>query len=87
MLFRSPEWRIFEIAAEQCGTPLTGGWMIGDAEADVIGASAAGVRSVWLTRERTWERGDILPTAVASSASEALDLVLAWTDSDDTDGK
>jgi len=70
-----PDRRIFEIAAEQCGRPLTHAWMVGDAEADVIGAAAAGMRSVWLTRGRTWERGDIAPNLAAGTAAEALALV------------
>lgn len=69
-----PNRRIFENAAEKCGRPLTDAWMIGDAEIDVAGAAAAGMRSVWLTRGRTWERADITPTLTAGTAAEALAL-------------
>jgi HAD superfamily hydrolase (TIGR01549 family) len=52
---RKPDRRIFEVAAERCGSVLAGGWMVGDsAPADMVGAHEAGLTSVWLHRGRTW---------------------------------
>lgn len=72
-----PDRRIFEIAAEQCGYPTTGGWMIGDAEADVIGAANTGMRSIWLARGRAWRPGLEPPDVTAADLTEALDVVAA----------
>jgi putative hydrolase of the HAD superfamily len=74
---RKPDPRIFELAAEMCGHPLAGAWMVGDGDADVIGANASGIRSVWLARGRRWERADVEPTAIAHSMVAALDHVTA----------
>ncbi len=73
---RKPDPRIFEMAAERCGLPTVGGWMIGDAHADVIGADAAGLRSIWLTRGRRWLRDDVKPDLVADSFIAALDALV-----------
>ncbi len=52
---RKPDRRIFEVAADRCGSALDGGWMVGDsAPADMIGARNAGLTSVWLHRGRQW---------------------------------
>ena len=72
---RKPDPRIFELAAEMCGHPLAGAWMVGDGDPDVIGAHLAGIRSVWLARGRTWERTDVEPTAIAHSMAAALDHI------------
>jgi len=72
-----PDRRIFEIAAEECGYPTTGGWMIGDAEADVIGAANAGMRSIWLARGRSWRPSVAAPGVTARSLDEALDKLAA----------
>ncbi|MFF0754584.1 HAD family hydrolase [Streptomyces sp. NPDC004267] len=51
---RKPDPRLFELAAQRCGVPLSGGWHIGDSpEADVHGARQAGLRSIWV-RGRPW---------------------------------
>jgi FMN phosphatase YigB (HAD superfamily) len=49
---RKPDVRLFEIAAQRCGTRLAkGGWMVGDnLVADIAGAQAAGLRSIWVDR-------------------------------------
>ncbi|MGZ4706875.1 MAG: HAD family hydrolase, partial [Acidimicrobiales bacterium] len=52
---RKPDRRIFEVAAERCGSALDGGWMVGDsAPADMVGARNAGLTSIWLHRGRPW---------------------------------
>jgi FMN phosphatase YigB (HAD superfamily) len=44
---RKPDRRIFELAAEQTGTALAGGWMVGDHPAyDIAGGQAAGLRTI-----------------------------------------
>ena len=74
---RKPDPRLFRLAAERAGAPLEGAWMIGDDPvADVGGADAAGVRSVWLRLGRTWSHELPPPTAQADSFAAAVDLVL-----------
>lgn len=72
---RKPDPRIFEIAAARCGRTLESAWMIGDGEADIVGAQRAGIRSVWLHRGRTWSRSDLRPDHIADGLSEALVLL------------
>lgn len=76
---RKPDPTIFRYAAEAAGSTVAGGWMIGDsADADVAGAHAAGIGSVWLRRGRTWPSSGIpSPWHQADSFAEAVDLVLA----------
>jgi HAD superfamily hydrolase (TIGR01509 family) len=71
---RKPDPRIFALAAEACGEPLDGAWMIGDGEADILGAARAGIRSVWLARGRAWHRADVRPDQVADGIEAALGL-------------
>ncbi|NBE95178.1 HAD family hydrolase [Nonomuraea sp. KC401] len=49
---RKPETRLFEIAAQRCGTCLDrSGWMVGDnLIADIQGAQSAGLRTIWVDR-------------------------------------
>lgn len=71
-----PDPRIIQIASERAGVPLTGAWLVGDsAEADVAGAHAAGVRSVYLRRGRPWTATVPEPTAYADSLAEAVAIV------------
>ena len=57
---------------------LVEAWHIGDsAEADIVGAHNAGLRSVWLARGREWPAHLEPPTAIADSFGEAIDVVLA----------
>jgi putative hydrolase of the HAD superfamily len=71
---RKPDRRIFELAAELAGLPLTGGWMIGDhAEYDIGGGAAAGLRTGWLPRGRDWPTGlPYRPTLIAEDCASAI---------------
>jgi FMN phosphatase YigB (HAD superfamily) len=76
---RKPDPRLFEIAAERCGSSLTaGGWMVGDsAAADVGGGKAAGLRTVWVDRGQAWPDDVPPPDRVVASAVEAIEFLLA----------
>lgn len=72
-----PDRRIFEIAAEQAGVALDGGWMIGDnATADIGGAHNAGLNSIWLHRGREWSIADFTPTQISATCHEAIRAVI-----------
>ena len=75
---RKPNPRIFAIAAERARMRLGGAWMVGDSpEADIGGAAAAGVRSVWLRRGRSWLEDRYAPTLTADGVIAALAEVMA----------
>jgi putative hydrolase of the HAD superfamily len=75
---RKPNPRIFAIAAERARMRLGGAWMVGDSpEADIGGATAAGVRSVWLRRGRSWLEDRYAPTLIADGLLSALSEVMA----------
>lgn len=50
---RKPDVALFAIAATRCGTSIAeGGWMVGDnLTADIEGGRAAGLHTIWVTRE------------------------------------
>ncbi len=74
---RKPHPAIFRAAAQRCGRPLAGAWMVGDhGPADIAGASALGLRSVWLRRGRRWPFQAYSPTHVADSFAEAAGLIV-----------
>ncbi|MFI8085862.1 HAD family hydrolase [Kitasatospora sp. NPDC086009] len=70
---RKPSPGIFEAAAATVGRDLAqGGWMIGDnADLDIAGGRAAGLRTVWISHGRSWP-GGVEPDFVVSTAVEAL---------------
>jgi putative hydrolase of the HAD superfamily len=73
---RKPDPEIFRITAELAGQPLDGAWMVGDSgHADVAGATNAGIRSVWMHRNRQWDGVGFAPTAEAGDLAEAIDLI------------
>lgn len=75
---RKPNPRIFAIAAERARVRLTGAWMIGDSpEADIGGAAAVGLRSVWLHRGRTWHERRYAPTRTVDGVIAAIAEVVA----------
>jgi HAD superfamily hydrolase (TIGR01549 family) len=77
-----PDPRIFRLAALRCGlaedTPWAeGAWMVGDhPPADIAGARAAGLRSVWLDHGRPWPETDYTPTLTAGTLPDAVRLIL-----------
>jgi putative hydrolase of the HAD superfamily len=74
---RKPNPRIFGIAAERARIRLRGAWLIGDApEADIGGADAIGVPSIWLHRGRGWQEPRFAPTRTVASAIEALAVLM-----------
>ena len=80
---RKPERRIFEIAAERAGVPLEDGWMIGDnPEADIDGGRGAGLRTVRLSRGRTWPYDDFAPDQQAPGPASAIRQVIRPTGRD-----
>ncbi|MFD8594052.1 HAD family hydrolase [Kitasatospora sp. NPDC059646] len=77
-----PDPLIFEIAARRCGFRPAGDWtaetwMVGDyGPADIAGAEATGLRSVWLHHGRPWAERGYRPTVSAPDLPEAVRLVL-----------
>ncbi|WP_019868782.1 HAD family hydrolase [Salinispora oceanensis] len=73
-----PNPRIFALAAQRVRMPLRGAWVVGDGpEADIGGAAAVGLPSVWLHRGRTWTDGRFAPTFTVDGLIAALAAVLA----------
>lgn len=70
-----PDRRIFELTAERCGARLEG-WMVGDSPAaDVAGGRAAGLRTAWLHRGRTWDRAGFAPDVVVADIADAVAVI------------
>ena len=75
---KKPEPEIFQAAAETVGVPLYGAWVIGDSpHADIAGANALGLRSVWVTDGRPWTQDSYRPTQVAENAASAIHHILS----------
>lgn len=73
-----PNPRIFALAAERARMRLRGAWVIGDSpEADIGGAAAVGLPSVWLHRGRAWMDTRFAPTRTVDGLLPALATVLA----------
>ncbi|MGI5214757.1 HAD family hydrolase [Plantactinospora sp. CA-290183] len=73
-----PNPRIFALAAERVRMRLRGAWMVGDSpEADIGGAAAVGLPSVWLHRGRRWMERRYAPTRVVDGLIPAVATVLA----------
>ncbi|MFF2749519.1 HAD family hydrolase [Kitasatospora sp. NPDC058048] len=75
---RKPEPEVFRIAASRCGFALTtDAWMVGDDPVtDIVGASAAGLRTVWVSAGSAWTNPDVAPDHVALTTDDALDFLL-----------
>ena len=72
-----PDLRIFAAAANRARCPLQGGWMIGDnAEADVGGGRAAGLRTAWLSLGRPGVGPGAPPDLTVDSFPEAVAGIL-----------
>jgi FMN phosphatase YigB (HAD superfamily) len=50
--------------------------MIGDSEADIIGAARASMHSIWLARDREWTRHDVFPDVITANLIEAIHVVV-----------
>ncbi|MEN3304091.1 MAG: putative hydrolase of the superfamily [Micromonosporaceae bacterium] len=75
-----PNPRIFSIAAQRARMRLGGAWIIGEGpETDIGGAAAAGLRSVWLHRGRSWSEHRYAPTCTADGILAALAAVLDFS--------
>lgn len=73
-----PNPRIFAVAAQRARLPLRHAWIVGDGpEADIGGAAAMGLPSVWLHRGRTWLETRFAPTRTAEGLIPAVSIVLA----------
>ncbi|MFC8845220.1 MULTISPECIES: HAD family hydrolase [unclassified Micromonospora] len=73
-----PNPRIFALAARRVRMPLRGAWVVGDSpEADIGGAAAVGLPSVWLHRGRAWTDTRFAPTFTVDGLIAAVATVLA----------
>jgi putative hydrolase of the HAD superfamily len=72
-----PNPRIFALAAQRVRMRLHGAWVIGDSpEADIGGAAAMGLPSVWLHRGRSWAEPRFTPTRTADGLIPAVAAAL-----------
>ncbi|WP_328792711.1 HAD family hydrolase [Streptomyces sp. NBC_00273] len=75
---KKPEPEIFHAAAATVGVPLTGAWVIGDSpHADIAGANALGLRSIWVSNGQAWAQDSYQPTHVAEDIATAIDYVIS----------
>ncbi|MDX3075816.1 HAD family hydrolase [Streptomyces sp. MI02-7b] len=73
-----PQPQIFQAAADAVRFPLPGAWVIGDSpHADIAGASALGLRSVWVTDGRPWTLSSCAPTHIADDVASAIEHAIA----------
>ena len=75
---RKPDPRLFALAAERAGAPLSGGWMIGDnPTADIRGARDAGLSTVWISGGDVWPELDFAPTQTAVEITHGIEVILS----------
>jgi len=73
-----PNPRIFALAAQRVRMRLGGAWVVGDSpEADIGGAAALGLPSVWLHRGRDWMDNRFAPTRVVGNVIQGLSAIMA----------
>lgn len=73
-----PNPRIFGLAAQRVRMRLAGAWVLGDSpEADIGGAAAMGLPSVWLHRGREWVDTRFAPTRVVGNVIQGLSAIMA----------
>ncbi len=71
-----PDPGIFALARDRVGHTNGPGWMVGDNPvADIGGAHASGLRSVWLRHGRSWDHEHGAPDLQADSLAEAVELI------------
>lgn len=74
---KKPEPEIFRAAAATVGAALPGAWVVGDSpHADIAGADALGLRSVWVANGRAWAEDSYRPTHIAADVVAAIDRVI-----------
>ncbi|MFI8392420.1 HAD family hydrolase [Streptomyces sp. NPDC085540] len=74
---KKPAPELFRAAAALVGADLESSWMIGDSPAaDIAGAHALSIRSVWVSLGRPWREPDFRPTHTAPDAATAITHVL-----------
>jgi putative hydrolase of the HAD superfamily len=77
-----PEPAIFRAAAAACGCKLDGTWVVGDsARADIGGAVACGLPSIWISRGREWEIDEFKPDAITETVAQTITYILAASQS------
>ncbi|MPY63047.1 HAD family hydrolase [Streptomyces spongiae] len=77
---KKPDPEIFQAAAATVGASLTGAWVIGDSpHADIAGAHALSLRSVWVTGGRPWAQDSYRPTHMAPDVASAIDHAIRTT--------
>jgi putative hydrolase of the HAD superfamily len=73
-----PNPRIFALAAQRVRMRLGGAWVVGDSpEADIGGAAAMGLPSVWLHRGREWVDNRFAPTRVVGNVIQGISAIMA----------
>ena len=73
--FEKPDSRLFEVAIAQAGCGRDEFLHVGDSlQTDVVGAQRAGVRSVWLNRERRHNDTDIQADFEIETLTELADI-------------
>lgn len=73
-----PNPRIFALAAQRVRMRLGGAWVVGDSpEADIGGAAAMGLPSVWLHRGREWVDSRFAPTRVVGNVIQGISAIIA----------
>ncbi|MEV6601784.1 HAD family hydrolase [Actinoplanes sp. NPDC051346] len=73
---KKPAAEIFRAAADLGGLPLHEAWVIGDSpQADIAGAAALGLQTVWVSNNRAWTQDDLQPTEVAVDVATAIHKV------------
>jgi putative hydrolase of the HAD superfamily len=73
-----PNPRIFALAAQRVRMRLAGAWVLGDSpEADIGGAAALGLPSVWLHRGRDWVDTRFAPTHAVGNVIQGISAIMA----------
>ncbi|GAB7182158.1 HAD family hydrolase [Kitasatospora sp. Ki12] len=75
---RKPDPEAFRTAASRCGfEPPAAAWMVGDNPVtDIAGASAAGLRTVWVSAGAAWATPGLTPDHIAPTVADAADFLL-----------
>ena len=75
---KKPHAAIFQYALAGVGIAAEHAWFVGDhPENDILGASRAGLRTVWLASSHTWPAEHALPQYQIGSLRELVPLIRA----------